>query len=194
LESELAARTLASKGNLRPMGKRYDSWGHARNAFGAIAYASPQNGVLYEFSQLFLTREIWGIDAFALNAERCRDFMNRKVNGFITSAYVERMYIETLFNYMNFAREALALPLPWRIEAGLIGIKGYPIAVEQGLRGHVLEDNIVWHSSIDSSKVAAHEILRPFFSHMWDKCGVPRPADFDSVLIGYFGAFPSFAG
>jgi hypothetical protein len=193
LESELAARILASKGNLRPMGRRYNSWGHARNAFGAIAYASPENGVLYEFSQLFLTREIWGVDAFALNAEKCRDYMNRKVNGFIMSAYVERMYIEALFNYMNFAREALEVPLPWRVEAGLVGIKGYPIAVNQGLRGRVLEDNIFWRSSIESSKAAANEILRPFFSHMWAKCGVPRPTDFDSVLTRYFGEFPTCA-
>jgi hypothetical protein len=191
LESELAARILASKGNLRPMGKRYTDWGHARNAFGAIAYASPQGQLLYELSQLFLTREIWGIDAFALNEDECRKFMEGKMDGFVMSAYVERMYIEALFNYMNFARHSLALPLPWQLEAGLVGIKGYPIAVGQGFRGQVLEENIIWRSSIDSSTAAANEVLKPFFSRMWEKCGVPRPADFDNVLIGSFGPFPT---
>jgi hypothetical protein len=93
---------------------------------------------------------------------------------------------------MNFAREALGLALPWHIEAGLVGIKDYPIAIGQSVRGRVLQDNIVWDTPVDSSKTPVTEILRPFFSHMWAKCGVPRPADFDAVVTQYFGPVPQF--
>lgn len=41
------------------------------------------------------------------------------------------MFTETLSNYLEFARQHLHLPAPLQLEAGLTGIKGYPIAVEQ---------------------------------------------------------------
>ena len=162
-ESELEARILASRG-LRPMGRDHEGWSHSRNAFGGIAYASPSEGRLYHFTQLFLTRELWGVDAFALNAERRRELMDGKLaTGFIMTAYVERMFIETLFNYLQFIRDFLHLVPPLHIEAGLVGVKGYPVAAEQGVHGKILEDYVTWRSTIDSLDVASHGILLPFF-------------------------------
>lgn len=190
-ESELEARTLASKGNLRPMGMNYQGWSHSRNAFGAIAYASPKEGRLYEFTQLFLTREIWGVDAFAINVERCKEFMRVELeSGFIMTSYVERMFSETLFNYLQFIRDVMNLPVPLHIEAGVVGVKGYPIALERGVGGKILENNVTWQSTIDSLDVAAHDVLRPFFERLWDKAGVPRPVDFEASVIKYHGPYP----
>ena len=45
--SELEARDLARRGDLRPMGREYAGWSHSRNAFGGIAYTSPSEGRLY---------------------------------------------------------------------------------------------------------------------------------------------------
>jgi hypothetical protein len=191
-ESELEARNLASKGNLRPMGMEYEGWSHSRNAFGAIAYAPPSEGRLYRFTELFLTREIWGVDAFAINEERCIEFMQGKLKtGFIMTSYVERMFVETLFNYLQFIRNFLHLPPPIHIEAGLVGVKGYPIAVDQGIAGKFLEDNITWQSTLQSLDANAHEVLRPFFERFWNKAGVPRPPDFDSRVVKYHGPFPT---
>lgn len=191
-ESELETRNLASKGNLRPMGMEYQGWSHSRNAFGAIAYASPSEGRLYRFTELFLTREIWGVDAFAINEERCIEFMEGKLKtGFIMTSYVERMFVETLFNYLQFIRCFLHLPPPIHIEAGLVGVNGYPIAVDRGVAGKFLEDKITWQSTIQSLDIKAHEVLRPFFERFWNKAGVPRPPDFDSRIVKYHGPFPT---
>jgi hypothetical protein len=190
-ESELEARILASRG-LRPMGKDYEGWSHSRNAFGGIAYSTPIEGRLYHFTQLFLTRELWGVDAFGLNADRCREFAGGNVKtGFIMSSYVERMFIETLFNYLQFARDFLRLVPPLHVEAGLVGVKDYPIAVDQGFRGKILEDSVTWQSTINSLETPAHALLRPFFERFWKKAGVPRPADYDAILVKYYGPFPS---
>jgi hypothetical protein len=182
-ESELDARNAAGKA-LRPMGSDYTGWSHTRNAFGAIAWAPPSDdGSLYNLTQLFLTKELWGIDAFAVNADRCREFMRGKVNGFIMSTYVERLFAETLFHYVLFARQLLDLPLPLNFEAGLVGVKGYPMALHQGgLGGKMLENSIVWNGQILSDETPVNEILQPFLGYMWKKCGVPRPQEVASAL------------
>jgi hypothetical protein len=69
IESELEAREIAVRGNLQPLG-RVSGWGFDRNEFGAIVFQTPENGKLFNFTQLFLSREIWGVDAESLNAER----------------------------------------------------------------------------------------------------------------------------
>lgn len=189
-ESELEARLLASRG-LRPMGKDYEGWSHSRNPFGGIAYASASEGRLYRFTQLFLTRELWGVDAYAVNADRCKEFWGGKLEtGFVMTSYVERLFVETLSNYLQFTRDFLHLVPPLHIEAGLVGVKGYPIAVDQGLQGKILEDCVTWQSTTDSLDVASHEILRPFFERVWSKAGVPRPTNFDAVVTKYHGPFP----
>lgn len=107
------------------------------------------------------------------------------------SAYVERLYIETLANYLQFARDLLNLSVPLQIEAGLVGVKGYAIALEHGRHGKILEQNVIWRSNISSYDEAPNEILRPFFHLFWAKCGVQRPVDFDQVVEKIFGMDPS---
>jgi len=81
-----------------------------------------------------------------------------------------------LRGYTKFAREVLQLPVPIRVEAGLVGIKGLPIAVDNsGARGGALTDRIQWQGEILSWDTPAYEFLQPFFAHMWAKCGVVRP-------------------
>jgi hypothetical protein len=166
------------------MGTEYTGWSHTRNAFGAIAWAPPsEDGSLYYLTQLFLTKELWGIDAFAVNADRCRAFTDGRLNGFIMGIYVERLFAETLFQYVSFARKFLELPLPLNLEVGLVGIRGYPIALPQGgFGGKMLEDSIVWNSQIPSDETPVNEILQPFLEYMWKKCGVPRPQEIDLAL------------
>jgi len=85
--TELDARTIASRGTLAPMGIELTGWDHIRNVFGAVAVEGPIKGKLYRFTQLFLSRELWGLDALAVNATRCREFMQGETGGFIMSLY-----------------------------------------------------------------------------------------------------------
>ena len=183
-ESELAARTAASAGSLRPMGVDLSGWGYSRNQFGAIAYESPHEGKLYNLTELFLTREIWGVDAWAVNKRHCEEFTG-KPGGYIPSTYVERLYADTLTNYLRFAQHTLNLPTPLHMESGLVNVKGYPIALEQGMHGQFLQSNVVWQGFITNYSTPVDQLLDPFLSFMWQKCGLSRPDRFRDKLRDY---------
>lgn len=187
VDTEFEAVALASKGGLRPMGRELSGWGHDRNELGAIVFEPTVEGRLYHFTQLFLNREIWGVDAFALNATHCREFTQGRSNGYIASSYVEKTFVETLMNYLHFSRETLGLKVPLQVEAGLVGIKGYPIAVQHGMCGRLLQDHIVWKGTVQSDDRPAHAILEPFFKYVWAKCGVERPISYQDELVKLFG-------
>ena len=182
LRTELEAKNLASAGGLRPMGE-VSGWNHARNTQGAIVYEGPSDGKLYNLTQLFLSREIWGLDAFAVNATLCRSFTKGKSEGFIASSFVEKLFVQTLHNYIQFARDHLKLPLPLRVEAGLVGVKDYRIALRQGMHGTVLTNLLQWQGEIASYDISAHEVLHTFFDYMWAKCGVTRSEVRQAELI-----------
>jgi hypothetical protein len=187
LKTALEARLLASKGALRPMGTDLSGWNMERNGYGAVVYEPPVDRKMYHLTQLFLSRELWGIDAFAVNATHCKNFTQGKSGGYIASTYVERMFTETLSNYLEFARQHLQLPVPVQLEAGLTGIKGYPIAIEQGMPGRILTNHVQWTGTIPSYEIPPHEILRPFFDYMWAECGLVRPDRFHEELARQFG-------
>ena len=110
------------------MGRVQDAWGFDRNVFGAIVFAHPEDGKLYQFTQLFLSREIWGVDAHILNADRIRAWLQSHVRDdslrYIANGYIEEFFVKALRNYISFAQSHLQLPPPLKIEAGLVGIRG----------------------------------------------------------------------
>jgi hypothetical protein len=180
IETELDAETIVSRGGLIPIG-RVQGWCPERNIFGGIVYESARDGQLNHFTQLFLTRELWGLDALCVNASRCRQFQEQHLQsprgGYIASGYVEEVFVKALGNYLHFAQAHLGLPLPLRVEAGLVGIKGYSITVSQnGFAGSALHDQVQWQGEVLSYEMPSYEILEPFFNLMWAKCGVRRPA------------------
>jgi len=184
IETELEARDLASSGILKPLG-RVSGWGAERNVFGAIVSWKPAGGELCYFTQLFLTREIWGVDARVLNAvlqsELHQEFGGLRRN-YIATGYIEEYFARALQNYLAFAKRHLKLPPPLQIEAGLVGIKGYAIAIDDfNVNGSALRDVIQWQgeATYDESPV---NILRPFFKRIWANCDVQRPPARDAVL------------
>lgn len=176
-ETELDAESALRTGGLRPMG-RISSWGPERNVYGGIVYDSPKdNGVLYHFTQLFLTREIWAVDALCLNASRCREFnqeFQRTLDRvYIASGYLTEVFLEALHNYIAFAKNTLRLPLPLQIKAGLVGVKDYRIAIGNSICGLVLQDVVEWHTELFSYETATHEIAASFFAKVWKGAGIP---------------------
>jgi hypothetical protein len=150
-----------------------------RNVFGSIVYEARQDGKLYHFTQLFLSREMWGVDARILNADSLREpdkGLGLTVPApYIASGYLETHFVEALENFLSVAKSQLNLRYPFRVEAGLIGIKGYSIAVGSNqLAGKVLREDIQWRIEIASEK-PVWEVLGPFFDLIWAACGIKRP-------------------
>ena len=74
--------------------------------------------------------------------------------------YPEEHLSKALHNYLMFAETHLQLPLPLKIEAGLTGIKDYPIAVDNvGFHGKSLRDVIQWKQEIPAYGKPSWEIL-----------------------------------
>jgi hypothetical protein len=186
LETELDAELLVSNGGgLRPMG-RVSSWSPSRNAFGGIIYQPLRNGRLYHFTQLLLSREIWGLDAGCLNKSDLREWTNGKFDGYIPSNAVEEIFVDALRSYLMFAQSVLKFPLPLRVEAGLVGIKGYPIAVGESIGGECFSDHVFWRGDVASYETPAYEILGAFFDLMYKKCGRLRPTSRQAALAQQF--------
>ncbi|HUJ09884.1 MAG TPA: hypothetical protein VL171_07640 [Verrucomicrobiae bacterium] len=186
IETELEAKSLAVTGYLQPMG-RVKGYGVRRNTFGAVVCESPQDGKLFHFTQLFLNREVWAVDARFLNADHQRamnDWLGvPQSRPYIAGNYLEQYFVLALQNYLTFAQAHLHIPEPLRIEAGLVGIKGYAIAVDNnGERGSALHDTIQWQGEVNYER-PAWEILLPFFNKVWANCGVPRTSARQDDLI-----------
>jgi hypothetical protein len=155
-------------------------WSVERNTFGAIVFQTHSDGKLYNFSQLFLSREIWGVDARILNADFHQEIRERwgspSDRSWVASGYIEKEFTRAVQNYLSFAETHLLIPSPVSIEAGLIGIKGYAIATDpSGVRGNALHDVTQWRGEADY-RTPAWEILAPFFKRMWANCDLLRPA------------------
>jgi hypothetical protein len=191
INSELEAKSLATNGNLLPMG-RANGWGVARNIYGAIAHGPTEGANIYNFTQLFLSREIWGVDAKVLSADFFRDvqlglsrhFPDRK---YIANSYIEEIFVKALHNYLIFAQSHLQLPLPLGIEAGLVGIEDFSITTTDNLLlGRSLRDVVQWQGVLASYGKAPWEILAPFFDRIWGNCGIPRTAQQQAELAKRF--------
>ncbi len=186
IESELEAQEIAIKGNLQPLG-RVSGWGYDRNEFGAIAFQTPENGKLFNFTQLFLSREIWGVDAESLNADRILQWPGNEKRPYIANGHLENCYVSALGNYLAFARNHLKLPLPLHVEAGVVGVKGYPISLNAvHIGGKSLRDSITWHAAVDTYDKPSWEILDPFFDRIWANCGIERTTQQRADLANRF--------
>ncbi len=191
INSELEARSIVASGNLQPFG-RVGGYGCDRNIFGAVVYESPENGNLYRFTQLFLNREIWGVEACVLNEDHIRKQLQQWGQGnfpskYIANGYVEEYFVKALHNYIIFAQTHLRLPPPLRIEAGLVGIKDYSITVNSyNMAGRSLRDVIQWRGVMESYETPAWELLGPFFDRIWDNCGIQRTSQHQAALVKRF--------
>ena len=187
LKSALAAKHLASGGHLGPMcaGSRGFSWG--RNANGAIVYSGPFGGKLTNFTQLFLSGEICGIDMRVVHQVHQTTATDGGVRHMLNAYDFELSCALALENYLKFARGSLRQTGPLNVEVGLYGIKGSVLAFGMRPTGKALEDDIVWPATVPLGEVAPAEILRPCFEQVWDVFGVPRPSEAQEQLLTSLG-------
>lgn len=190
IDSEMEARDLAVSGYLHPMGK-VGGYGAERNSLGAIVYESPRgNNTLYCFTQLLLSREIWGIDARVLNPDYQRALSEsigmQTTRNHIPSVYIEEQFVLALQNYLKCAASHLLIPTPVRFEAGLVGIKNYAIATPaNAIVGNALRDEVIWRGDVNY-ETPAWEMLEPFFKKMWANCDIVRSPERQGSLVFQF--------
>lgn len=183
--SAVEAKDKASKGGLRPMGERVNAWDTNRNARGAIVHASLRDGCLYNFTQLFLSGEIWGVDASAVNATECTRFTNGRSNGFLASSFVESNFAYSVHNYLQFYKGVWPEVREFVVQIGMTGILGYPIAVKGcGMVGRALNQNILWTGDFDIQQ-PIDTLLNPFFEMVWEECGLSRTESAKDMLADY---------
>jgi len=187
INTELESMDLTVRGNLLPMGEVNPNC-FDRNKFGSLV-AKLENGKPYHFTQLFLTREIWGVDAECVNADCVSHRFNDSQIAYIASGYVEDKFVRTLQNFLAFSKVHLNLPLPLQLNAGLVGIRGYPITINAfNVAGKSLHDTISWHTEVLSYERPAWEILAPFFDRVWDNCGIARTAQHHAEYVRRFSS------
>ena len=184
--SELAALRAIAPSCLRPMGN-VNGWDCSRNRWGAVVWEAPHEGLLYHYTQLFLSKELWGLDALTVNSDYCRKRTSAG-RGFIAPTIVEARLADTLTNYLEFFRKQLQLTGPFKLTVGLSGIKGYPMWVGRSgepTGGCILQDQFVRSLVIGDSNQAAVEVLKPVFEELWEAFGESRPESHHKALLGY---------
>lgn len=175
LRSPKIAEDLVISGNIPPMDYAI-RWGNLRNKHGAVVYRT-DNGKVLALTQLFLNRELWGIDANTIDKQKLME-RSRTSFGFFPCIAFEERFLNALGCYLKFANEILNLPLPLKIIAGATDIEGYKMCIPNTLGpcdGFVVENHIVWQGEVEDFNLKPTTILRPFFNQVWEACGLNRP-------------------
>lgn len=161
-------------GHLEPMAERAPSSARERNKHGAYVYCRNKGRILH-LTQVFMTGEIWGIDTDCIDKDAIMAEKHLDGGGFLWDSF-KRTFEGTLSNYLSFAQATLQLPLPLTIKAGATNVEGYRMRTRSmPWGGRVVDQHITWEGTIEDYAMQPHQILRPFFNHVWDACGLERP-------------------
>ncbi|MFI5330802.1 MAG: hypothetical protein ACHQ2F_07175 [Desulfobaccales bacterium] len=180
ITSSKIALDLAQTGNLFPMGRGEIAQAFGRNKYGAFACIK-RDGEILNLTQLFKSGELWGIDAVSINKNTLMEHWEVDF-GFFPSGAFEKLFVLTLSHYLKFAKEILKLPVPLKFTAGATDVLGYRMVVSLGVgydfSGGVVLDHITFEGMIEDYSKDPHIILRPFFEHVWEECGLKRPDEY----------------
>jgi len=163
---------------LQPMGgMRGGNWRSGRHQTGSVVYwTTPDNPEsAWDASQLFLTRELWANDFYHVYPER--DQAKQHGFPFIPTGAVEEVFIDTFINFVQVARDHLAITPPVRVIAGLAGMRGFRLAVDpnyfgySNFAGRILKDNVIVEDVLNEWSTEPFDFLLPFFNKMYDSAG-----------------------
>lgn len=151
------ALELVRRSHLMPLGPsevREVSYG--RNGYGAFAFQEPRKFLPGDvrattmcITQLFRTREIWGVDALSL--------AHRTESGqlFFAPGSVEVELRDFLKSYLSLMRGHLAVRGALEIIAGMSGIQDFRLAVgPRDLRGPIFEKELVSSATVERDEDA----------------------------------------
>ena len=132
-------------------------------------------GRIFSLSQILKTKEIWGVDALTLT--KSRNASGGTEHGYFPFGAIQQNLVDTLGEYLSFAKGYLNLPLPLKIEVGATGIEGYRMTMPSGsvtnFGGHMVVDDISYTGQIEDYIASPVELLKPFFDKLWQECGLP---------------------
>jgi len=185
IESATVALDMIRSGRLSAMGETAGT--HERNKPGALVckYGENNNEVLM-LTQLFLSRELWGIDTYTIRKEILIENVDVSFGFFRWTAF-QNCFVAALTDYVKFAQQQLNLEPPLRFIAGATDVEGYRMTAPIGMpftnydsfKGNVVNPHIVYESEIADYEVDVETVLRPFFVKVWDECGLPYYKDQD---------------
>ena len=181
IKSSKAAYDLARSGQLAPMSHEVPGDVYGRNKYGAFVciYSSDQ---IISLTQLFKNGELWGIEADCIEKKIHMERANVSF-GFFPCISFEHAFLLTLTNYLKFASEKLKLPLPLLFIAGATDVEGYKMTAPNDMTfggferfaGNVVNRHIIYKGQVNDYNNEVTKILRPFFDHVWEECGLERP-------------------
>jgi hypothetical protein len=146
------------------------------NAYG-VAMLSPAGATwnVDSLSQYFQTGEIWGINADILRQG------TRPDGPWFYSLPIENLFISALDLYLQFMAGVSQFSPPFRVEAGVVGIKRWKLAhngMALGSAGHgtMYEDEVVHGAILNKvDKPTQLEFLMVFFEKFNRNTGYARP-------------------
>lgn len=142
--------------------------------------------IAMQLTQVFQSGEIWGLNRSLIEPRMTKP--NRTFQ--IPWPETELRFRQTLEHYLAFAREALELPLPLTLVAGLAMVSQAEFVGEKTKwfanpppRTHCFKDFIRYQAMIPTWDIAQAPLLDPFFKNILDECdqdssewlGVLRP-------------------
>jgi hypothetical protein len=154
-----------------------------RNRLGGFVMSNPQPGTfLNNVTQLFLSKELWGVDAELIN-KKLQQSRSNSQRSFLPSVQIEAELLRTLKRYLEFMKGTLAIEPPLTVVVGLTGVKGYGMLIPQKfyaagslpIHGRIDEDHIVWRETIANYNIGVEDFLGSFFNTVWEYAGLDRP-------------------
>jgi hypothetical protein len=107
-----------------PMSERWSGTA-VRNKCGAMYYVEVEPKKITSFTQGFTSGELWGMNStvfeqVALPAQGNSPARNVTV---IPAVLMEKLYVQTLNNYVQVAQKVFERPLPYTVECGIKGVQ-----------------------------------------------------------------------
>jgi hypothetical protein len=142
------------------------------NSYGAITFTYPdfsENGKVFTTSQIFLNREIWGLDTVLLHGSKS-----------IPIRYVEEVFEYALRHYLYVAEHLLQLRPPIVVEAGAAEVRGSRMILDNNYFRQLVHDNEIKsrHVLNNFEKQTVDAILLAIFEDFFDAAGEKRPVNF----------------
>lgn len=152
----------------------------ARNKCGAMYYVEQRQREISALTQGFTSGELWGMNGVLFQSQSVPAQPGEPEGRIliVPSVAMEKLYVETLNNYVQVAQKVFELPLPYTVELGIKGVEhahvSFPRVPAGLLRGPIFEPAFrrVYTLS-DSAPDAMNALLSRYFD------------EFYSELVGY---------
>jgi hypothetical protein len=163
--------------DMRILPMAHDWLGSAvRNRCGAMYYIERRPRQIAAFTQGFASGELWGMNSEVFQSQNA-PVVPGEPGGrirIVPSVAMEKLYIETLNNYVQVAQKLFEAPLPYRIEFGIKGVEGahvtFPLVPAGRLEGPIFEEAFRrTYSLTETTQEAIDALLARYFTAFYSE-------------------------